>query len=793
MSLKPHPRLLVNSVEQLRLAFSSQGDPLRAELISKLVKLADEDLLLPPLLRDEDTFDTKGKRVQFHHESRKAVSILFDCSAAFFITNLTKYLDHSVAVMKHVVRFTDWNADNKFLDTAEMSLAVSVGYDWLFHFMTPEDRQVIQLGISRHILRYAPAIYAPHIGGESDQGQLSWARKNSNGNAVCNCGMLAAALTIGESEEALMGVVLSGLQMSLSNSMSAYDPDGCWHEGPQYWSYGTQFTVLLIAMLESALGPGQRIISSLSSGFCNTALYRFHVVGPAGYSFNYGDNNQDYMSAEPHLTWLARRYGHAQVLAYSRALLTQRLFGQPARGKKHNKFDRAMALHAIWYPEKSTGDVPPPKQLDMRFGGHTELITLCSSWDNAGAGSFFVGLKGGSNGGTHGHLDLGTFVLDYGSDRFALDFGGDDYALPAYASKQHLSKRWSYMRTSNRGHNTVTLGTLTDGRFHVSRSLQKLDATAPLVRYFSGDPDAAHAVLDMSNIYEAAPNGLQAFRGVRLFNVRHQVLIQDEFIGGIDAATAEGDEAAVIAIIWRLFTTADIRVASDGRTAYLRGKQSVHEAILTISILPDPEGDNQNATFSVHSAHPDAPSPIPESQSQTVSIDEFEFEDEVEDEDQEQEQDKEYDDSFLETDMISSRGRQLTEKEKKNELQKEARREARHAQRTEEKALRRSQKNLEKDERLKKKSMGGAPKSSREKAETQFRRGVDRSKVREDPNDGVSCLVITATFSAVAGRRFVLPVLISPHDRDGDDKTTCFSPEVKPCLSWVGPLQEDDA
>ena len=143
--------------------------------------------------------------------------------------------------------------------------------------------------------------------------------------------------------------------------------------------------------------------------------------------------------------------------------------------------------------------------------------------------------------------------------------------------------------------------------------------------------------------------------------------------------------------------------------------------------------------------------------------------------------------------MISSRGRHQTEKEKKKELQKEARREARHAQRTEEKALRRSQKNLEMGERLKKKSMGGAPKSSREKAETQFRRGVDRSKVREDPNDGVSCLVITATFTAVTGRRFVLPVLISPHDGDGDDKMTCFSPEVKPCITWVGPLQEDDA
>lgn len=37
------------------------------------------------------------------------------------------------------------------------------------------------------------------------------------------------------------------LPLPLSYSMSAYNPDGAWHEGPQYWSYGTQFAVYLVS------------------------------------------------------------------------------------------------------------------------------------------------------------------------------------------------------------------------------------------------------------------------------------------------------------------------------------------------------------------------------------------------------------------------------------------------------------------------------------------------------------------------------------------------------------------
>lgn len=339
-TLRPtHPRLFVTSQAELHAAFRPIADAssLRNRFLSSLVALADLDLASPPIERDQSLIGADGKRVQFHHEARKAVSVVFDCCAAFFCTGQRKYRDFAVGTMRHVVSFDDWNGPEKFLDLAEMSLAVSVGYDWLYHDLNEEERDMLAGGLLRHSLVFAPAAYAlvdpscPAAGstGSTSSGgmvssQLDWVRKDNNGNLVNNCGLLAAALAIGDLHPTLLQTVLSGLGHSLPHSMQAYEPDGAWHEGPQYWSYGTQFAVYLVAMLESGVGSDLGLVGRFP-GFAKTALYRYFIVSPAGLSFNYGDTGQDFMSSEPHYTWLARRFGHAQCEQHSRALLEDKV------------------------------------------------------------------------------------------------------------------------------------------------------------------------------------------------------------------------------------------------------------------------------------------------------------------------------------------------------------------------------------------------------------------------------------------------------------------------------------
>ena len=66
----------------------------------------------------------------------------------------------------------------------------------------------------------------------------------------------------------------------------------------------------------------------------------------------------------------------------------------------------------------------------------------------------YVAAKGGRADAHHGHLDLGTFVLDALGQRWAVQLGADNYDLPGYFDEDH---RWSYYRCRTEGQNTLTV------------------------------------------------------------------------------------------------------------------------------------------------------------------------------------------------------------------------------------------------------------------------------------------------------------------------------------------------
>ena len=73
--------------------------------------------------------------------------------------------------------------------------------------------------------------------------------------------------------------------INLPRSMHAFDPRGCYPEGPGYWSYGTDFNVLAIALLEGVLKSDYGL--TRLPGFAATAEYLDLVTGPSGMTFNY--------------------------------------------------------------------------------------------------------------------------------------------------------------------------------------------------------------------------------------------------------------------------------------------------------------------------------------------------------------------------------------------------------------------------------------------------------------------------------------------------------------------------
>jgi hypothetical protein len=549
-----HPRLLFTDDDLANALLAARTDPLRAAVHARIIAAASADLGAKPIVHV-----LKGPRLL--SQSRRAIEQILTCAMAYRLTGDRRFLERARRDLLDVAAFPDWNPSH-FLDVAEMSLAVGVGYDWLYSDLSPADRTAIKAALLDKALVFAPAAYAP--GGPTDK-RLFFARAHMNWNQVCNGGLLAAALSVADEEPDLARQVVEGVRKSLPLAMEAYEPDGAYPEGPAYWSYGTSYNVIILALLEGTLGTDFGLGDA--PAFQRTVLYRMAVVGPSGLAFNYADGLSK-LEDTPAYGWLARRYGDRASLDDSRRLLRAAIDGR--------HYDRFLALDAAWFPSLPDGANAPgasrPPPLSLHFRGGADIAVFRSAWNDPPA--LFLGFKAGDNATNHSHLDLGSFVLESDGVRWAKDLGGDVYDLPGYFG----AKRFSYFRLNNLSHNTTTPGD----------ALQDAKATAPITA-FSDSAARSFAVADMTAAYPGAARRI--LRGVEVLN-RAAVLIQDEYSG-----LGPG-----IPVHWRMMTGAVVTLSGDARTAWLSqdGRQ------LRVDLL-SPAGSR----LGIQSAQPPTPAEDP--------------------------------------------------------------------------------------------------------------------------------------------------------------------------------------
>lgn len=110
-------------------------DPLARELASFLKEKADSMVVLPQL-----TYDL-NKYGNILYTSRAYVTRLGTLSLAYRLYGEQKYLDAVNNTLLWICDYKDWDPAH-FLDTAEMTTAVAIAYDWLLmHFLKVPDRK----------------------------------------------------------------------------------------------------------------------------------------------------------------------------------------------------------------------------------------------------------------------------------------------------------------------------------------------------------------------------------------------------------------------------------------------------------------------------------------------------------------------------------------------------------------------------------------------------------------------------------------------------------------------------
>jgi hypothetical protein len=513
---KEHPRLLLTDARLQELKTLSNTDAKLKKYAADVVAQADKDIfkssiqhvLIGPRLLDK---------------SRECLNRVYNLAFAYRWTENPKYLSSAIANMKNVCAFADWNPSH-FLDVAEMTHAVAIGYDWLYSKMDQTTRNEIRTGLIKLGLDEGKKAYASNAW---------WAKVDHNWNQVCNSGLTIGALAVAETNpDIALNIVPKAIEY-LPYALKSYGPDGVWGEGPGYWGYATDYTAYGISALQTALGNDFGLTKL--PGMNLTGYFPIYSAGPTGYMLNYADAGEKSKLGAPHPDfWLAGVYGNNHFSDFVFDQLTN---------STANVFD------VIWY--RPYANSAAKRDLNKFFDGSVALYFSRSSWTDANA--LWIGLKAGYNKVNHAHLDLGNFEMDALGVRWARDLGSDDYNLPDYFG----GKRYTYYRLQSVSHNVPLL----NGKD------QREDATSKFIKHAEAVAEP-FSVLDFTEAYKDFASKAQ--RGMKVVDNHKSILIQDEFV-----LTKSAE------VVWGMTTDASIQIINPKQVELTLSGQKMTAKILS--------------------------------------------------------------------------------------------------------------------------------------------------------------------------------------------------------------------
>lgn len=547
--IPPHPRLFISDRQMTRIRTQLESDPRLKVFFQAMLTKADSLLDQSPVRRVKT-----GRRLL--SVSRRCLDRVFHLSAAYRFTGKQSYLQRAEKEILAAAAFSDWNPSH-FLDVAEMTAALAIGYDWLYDDLCAASRQTIREAILKKGLQ-------PSLGNKG------WARGHNNWNQVCNGGITLGALAIMEDQPDLAHKLVHRAINGVQVVMKEYEPDGAYPEGPGYWVYGTSYNVILLAALESVLGTDFNL--SQAPGFTRGAAYYLHVAGPTGLNFNYPDSGSR-SGFLPTVFWFAQKYNQPS-LAWRQYQLWKEASEKNPSILVQSRFS---PLILLW----SDSQQVVPADLSWMGRGSNSVAMFRRSWTDPQAA--YLAIKGGSPGVSHGHMDIGSFVLDAQGVRWAVDLGPESYhkieslGMNLWGRSQN-AERWKIFRYNNLSHNTLV----------VNGQHQKVNGNAPIVRY-SDKKAFPHVVFDMSDVYEGQL--AKAFRGGALLPTG-QIIIQDEFRATQQPATVR----------WAMVTPAKVSIEShksallqqEGKTMQLTVLTDEQIRLKTYSTKPKADYDARN-------------------------------------------------------------------------------------------------------------------------------------------------------------------------------------------------------
>jgi len=451
-----------------------------------------------------------------------------------------------------VCNFSDWNPSH-YLDVGEMSMAVAIALDWTAGKLPKSTIEMAKTALIEKGIKPS----WPENGK-----QPGWAFGHNNWNQVCNGGMIAASIAIAEKDPELAAKTIARALDGMVNALVQYQPDGVYPEGSTYWAYGTSFSIMTAAMLESAFGTDFGIADY--PGLKESAVYRVLMNTPSGWYYNFadcGDKRGD--GGDVALAWFASKTGNKAFFEKERFLKPTEELGELSR------ISGAAMVWMSQYVEKEVVKVPQ----NWKGDGDNPIVIFTGGENDPR--SYYFGGKGGRGTTSHGNMDAGSFIFELNGVRWSIDPGNQNYNTLEQAgfdlwNSTQTGQRWTLLTKNNYGHSTVT----------VNDSLFINDGQATLLNFQDGKTPSA--TFDLTAVFG---DKLKSAKRTFLKDSPVSVVIEDNI------ETNEKTQS----ITWQMLTQADIEfveggaiLKQDGKTLKLENLSHPELQLSVVSLYPAP-------------------------------------------------------------------------------------------------------------------------------------------------------------------------------------------------------------
>ncbi len=486
------------------------------------------------------------------------------------ITQNEKYLDACWDQLYEVVKtkestgsedeHQDWGHDtNGFLDAAMVTYSVGFTYNYIKDKLTDAQKELVLQVLYEEGFYYFENLNNVNV------------LLHGNNHNLLVCGDLAVAALAVMDYEGDLEVTVNGQTTTINVREVAadivatafrylqiglvhYSESGGFPEGPSYSIYAHRNMVNLIATLYNLYGADEQgNINCFGlmdiEGIKNYINYPLYTSTPNYQSFYYAES--DYSNNQPALLWYTR-IDEDNINAAVLPLLAH-------ENEQYN------IQNLLWYQPGlfDKVDLHNMENKDFLLEAH-ELATFRSEFGDEMA--VFTGLKGVDDhtaNFSHKNLDSGTFELYALGERFIGNYSNETYNTnvpDGYWDYEY--QRWTYYKKGAQGQNTLVINPDQEPVL-----TQDPHETAPITR-FESNASSGLSIIDLSRVYKAEALSVQ--RGLKLFNNRQYVMVQDEF-------NLRGEST----LYWSAHTEARVDILSDKLARLTLNNKSIYALIIS--------------------------------------------------------------------------------------------------------------------------------------------------------------------------------------------------------------------